>query len=702
MAEKTSVVKKHLRPKARLFTILGQQLISNEVIAVIELVKNSYDADASKVSIRLDNIRDKQEGKIEIVDDGTGMDGDTLARAWLEPATNFKTLSGKKELSPRFKRLPLGEKGVGRFATDKLGEQLEVVTRKSNNETESLLKLQSEWFEADKYLDEIDAEIISRTPAEIIQPPHGTIIRIGALRAVWKEKMVERLHFGLGRLLSPFADIGNFEIQLDCPDFPLLSGKITNPIYAKAPYKVKGRIDENGKIGFYYNEDDLRYDSLVEANPYFEVKENGRGSSKRGGDYRKPECGPFKVQFYVWDLDIAGLKRAEMDKVAKDLLKQTSGVSIYRNGFRIMPYGEMGDDWLDLNQRRVNNPTLNLSKNQIIGFVEITQEENPKLQDKTNREGLIEEGDAFSDLRALTVAALSLVEVRRYSSRTAARKKRTIAEDIVIHRINEGRAHFTGSAAQHVFDAIQNAYLEKKKEFETNRELLIQLAGIGLTAERLTHEFQRTTISLQKEVRDIKNELRASKYEGPLTQMTEAAASHIEVLQSILATMEPLYYTQRKKTQPLNIRAVVEDVVRLFKRGIDEASIQVSIKAEAEIVVQMNRGHLLQLFSNLLDNSIYWLSTRKIDEPRILVVIGREKDTVLFSDNGPGIQDEYKDLVFEPFFTTKADGRGLGLYIVRDILLSYKWDVTVEPKSKLLPGATFKLRFNQSTNTSNA
>src|SRR5260221_12796042 len=121
----------NFKPRARLLLQLGDQLIKNESIALIELVKNSYDADAKNVDIYMENVDDPDNGIIIIEDDGFGMDAKTVEDVWMEPGSDFKSEQFlKREATPRFNRLPIGEKGIGRFGVHKLGNQIEMTSKK--------------------------------------------------------------------------------------------------------------------------------------------------------------------------------------------------------------------------------------------------------------------------------------------------------------------------------------------------------------------------------------------------------------------------------------------------------------------------------------------------------------------------------------------------------------------------------------------
>jgi len=160
---------------------LGDELISNEVIAIVELVKNSYDADAMKVEVTLENVTDIENGRILISDNGIGMSLDTVLNAWLQPGTEIKKkLRERNERSKIFRRTILGEKGVGRFAAQKLGSLISLTTRSKDDEMETIVEINWKKFEEDRLLSEVKVAWIQTEP-KIFRKNTGTLIEINFL-----------------------------------------------------------------------------------------------------------------------------------------------------------------------------------------------------------------------------------------------------------------------------------------------------------------------------------------------------------------------------------------------------------------------------------------------------------------------------------------------------------------------------------------
>ncbi len=348
------------RPRARLLHILGYELITDEATALTELVKNSYDADAEEVQVILTDVLSKEKGSIEVRDDGHGMVLEKIRSAWMEPAKDNKVgKSGFVSRTVKFNRLPLGEKGVGRFSADKLGLKLEIITRscdfdpktkkvKNLSPVEVVVVIEGSKFLENDYLDQVECEYWTQAPSEFKGDDHGVLLRISQLREDWSKETIEKIRLSLARLSSPLESAKDFEVLLTCNDFPDLSSKIENPLLKIAPYTLDAKINENGLMIYTLNGKEEGQKDLRVGKKRFE---NSKNVYKR-----VPVCGPFEIKLFAYDRDRTKLKKYGMDQQKLNLLGLLCGVSIYRDNFRVLPYGEQGNDWLNFDRRRVQNP----------------------------------------------------------------------------------------------------------------------------------------------------------------------------------------------------------------------------------------------------------------------------------------------------------------------------------------------------------
>lgn len=435
-----------LRPKARILRTLGAELISSDKVALVELVKNAYDADASVVCVEFKGPLVVGQGAITVWDDGHAMDEATLESAWLDIGTNIKK---QRTRSVKGRRV-LGEKGIGRLAASRLGQRLELVTRTALSDIE--LTLDIDWSEFDNdemYLDEVQIGWNSGTPiaysergpaAKIFEfcfqdgwnRGRGTSICMSGLTKTWDRESILELRTALTRLIRPkpaqlpfdrhgktVPPAAEFRIYLTfdekAREFAEYAGEISAPEDLALPhYKVSGCVEADGTGSVIYEQLNPPYSS-VESDCVMWHYDS------------QPRCGAFSFELSVWDRDrqalqdslalINGTKASSSQlKVFRETLDDVAGVSIYRDGFRVFPFGEHGNDWLGLDLRRVQNPTMRVSNNQIIGSVFVTADGNPDLQDQSNREGFLA-SPAYADLIKLVLAALGRLEKNRYDAR---------------------------------------------------------------------------------------------------------------------------------------------------------------------------------------------------------------------------------------------------------------------------------------------
>ncbi|HEX9132692.1 MAG TPA: sensor histidine kinase, partial [Ktedonobacteraceae bacterium] len=590
-------------------------------------------------------------------------------------------------------RIQLGEKGVGRFAADKLGSELELITRQDGADEEIVLRVSWHHFDQDKYLDEVENIWFTREPQEFPDKSHGTLLIIRSLRAAWNHEMVVRLNNGLSRLVSPSTTSTDFVIETKCPEYPFASGRVINRLLETAPYRLTGSIDRNGIL----NIRDSR-ERIIDLRP-----DCHKHFLDAQGEYRLPLCGPFSISMNVWDLEPLTRKGHGIDRALREAIKASSGVSIYRDGFRIWPYGERDDDWLELNQRRVNNPTLRISNNQIIGFVEITHRDNPDLRDRTSREGLIDT-PAFFDLKALVLAALSELETERFAFRREllpVRLESDVEEqDALLWYLQQVREKAgdknKGQGLKADLQEIEHLHRQRIEQERKRYNQVARLAGIGMAAELLTDAFSREVANAVTILQALQGESR-SITDSNFRQMIEALSIRMEMINEKLDLMGPLYRTSLQENELVDIRGAVYDVISILNHQVFESRTKVSFTCEKILTVRINRGHLMQAIMILLENAL--ASMKEVDTPdpciEVRIAVEKGNSCLLITDSGPGIPPHLHRLIFEPYFSTRKAGRGLGLHVAKDILAGYNSSLELVSGKFSLPGACFEVRFDQ-------
>lgn len=737
-----------LRPRARLLRTLGEELISNEIVAIIELVKNAYDADATRVLIQFKGILKVGKGSIEVIDNGHGMGLETVQSVWMEPATPSKR--GKARRTEKYKRRFLGEKGIGRFASSRLADELEVISRRIGEKTEVYGIFDWRQFEDErKYLDEIVILWEERTPKEIIpggaidhlwsseEMPSvhlrgfGTMMRMNGLKQDWELKHFSDIRRALARLVSPKftrkkiddKDPG-FEVELLLPDeFAQYSSKVEPPPILKHPhYLVSGSVKADGTFSLNYKILADGIDKFVKgqlvciknSSGHYElrdIKDSEFEEKEIPIETRLLECGPLDIELRVWDRDELGNVVQKTQSTIQDVRKDldaVAGINIYRDGFRVLPYGEPNDDWLRLDLRRVQNPTLRLSNNQIYGEVHISADANVKLKDQSNREG-IDENQALQDLRAVMTEILSRLEMLRYTSRPRA----SLKSEKPVGGI------FSGFDFQPLVDYVSKKLPqdEKARELVQNTDRLFsshlkeiqtvlgryqRLATLGQLIDHVLHESRQPIASINSEAELGLEDIRlARQFENPLISKMNGRFSVIRKQGDILAIafkrMEPFGGRRRGRPSQLYLEEIIQDAFGVFKDEISRLKVRVKLPKN-QTLVRVDPAELQEVIINLLQNSLYWLEQKNESKREVAVNVERKNPdevNVLFSDSGPGISNENRELIFEPYFSTKSDGIGLGLSIAGEIVSDYYNGSLELLENGPLKGANFLIRLRK-------
>ncbi|HEY3318950.1 MAG TPA: ATP-binding protein [Planctomycetota bacterium] len=728
-----------LRPRARLLRTLGEELISSEVVAVLELVKNAYDADATRVKVRFVGPLELGEGYIEVIDNGVGMKLETARTVWMEPATKSKR--GELRRSPKFKRRYLGEKGIGRFASSRLANVLEVISRCENTAKEVYAIFDWRQFEnEDKYLDEIlilweERDPIDIKPDGLIQLlwkdakrkpllnrlKNGTILRMSGLKQKWNSKQFEELRRGLARLVSPVAadsDIETFEIDLDLPpEFAEFSSKVEPPPILNHPhYTVSGTVSEDGSFEFIYrifaegteSRFHGRFVRLKDKSGRLKFRALDLESTKEENwpqDFKTMVCGPLKIELKVWDRDELGnvvqMTRSTTSDVRRDL-DSIAGINIYRDNFRVLPYGEPRDDWLRLDMRRVQNPTMRLSNNQIYGIVQISADNNPRLRDQSNREGL-DENEALDDLRCVVTEVLGHLEPMRWTARPRASAKTgrpvgglfagfdfsPVAEFLE-------RKLPADTEAKALLGKTEASFGSQLKEIQTVLARYQRLATLGQLIDHVLHEGRQPIASIKNETElglaDV------AKTPVPCREVADKFGKRLTIVQNngnVLATafarMEPFGGRKRGRPAQFYLEQLIKDAFEMFRDVITQLDVRTMLP-DTQTLVRVDYAEMQEIIVNLLQNSLYWLEQTNEVKRAIAVNVerkGPDHVDITFSDSGPGIPSENRSLIFEPYFSTKPDGVGLGLSIAGEIATDYYGGALELLDTGPLKGATF-------------
>lgn len=688
------------KPRAKIIQVIGQELISNDVIALVELIKNSYDADSTEIEIELNNIF-HDSGEIIIKDNGLGMSYEKVTTVWLEPATPDKKSKGNPKYSYCFQRRLLGEKGIGRFAAHRLGDNIELSTRARSScdskpfDYETKVKINWNSFTEEKYLDEVPINVTKNDQPKVFSNSSGTLIKISNIHP-WKNiKAVKDAVLKIKGLESPVSpkkikhhkeensvDPG-IKIHITSDDIKLnkeLSElKSLSDVLQTAFYKFNALVDADGKILYTYSFDRVDYQDIKRGSendePMFDSLLNYNVDwFEEHPLNERTTPGSFEISFFAWDLDTSALKVAGLSDYYKNIIKPNTGVRVYRDNFRVWPYGEQDNDWLEMDLARLNSPKeRSVSRNQVFGIIHLSSINNPMLKDQSNREGLIV-NEQYEQFYSLVNAALSLFAKERKVDKlkidTVSKVKRP--SDIVTESIDKLRSQMENNNHVTLYkqqvDKIQESYHEKINDV---LERYMMAAAIGISYSIPIHEMKLRLTSIKHVIEDIeRNAILEDKYLRELSKQLNDTEDIIKAVSSIMS---------RQKLQKVNLFKIANNAKVLKEFDLIKHGIEIEIDGNKNIEVEVVPGLVNTAVLNIVDNAIYWLRSKKLElrqnreifQPLIKINIGidnEKRPTMTIKDNGNGFTDPF-ELLIEPYYSRKTDGLGLGLYLVNEIMI---------------------------------
>lgn len=745
-----------IKPYARLLTMLGDQLIKNEQIAVIELIKNSYDADADWVKVSFDNFGNNwkvlPESTITIDDNGCGMTDKIIEMSWMNPATPNKVGAKCSKIK---KRIIQGEKGIGRYAMLKLGKTIQMTTRPIGGEKEYSLCLDFNEYdenflvedkESDKksglFLDALKFKLQETDPIiyigqEVVinglkfsddNNAHGTRLVISNLRGSWSQKKVENIKESFVRFGNVFDEIieedkpkkekDHFEIGLYCGDEVLTGDDTKNSRFLKNLFDEKAVIritngsynsstqilsfEENGvPKSLNINGETIRGQRVFKDR--FERRDEN-GKKIKNVPFKKVEdFGNFEFDFYIFDFNAKLPSKYTIIEEAKNEIRKHR-VYLLRDGIRVLPYGEDTDDWLQIDMMRGTISAGSFfSNDQLVGRVRITKQGNTHLKDKTNREGLIEDGDFTEDFICVIQSFLSYLRTQTYKIYLDNNKKKAVIEETktkkVERDITELKTYFKDNKrATDLITRLERTYKTEHSMLLTRVQQTESLAAVGLSVETASHDimlmYNRGIESLGRLIKvSASPQFDVSTLQGEL----EKLFGIFTFVQNQLKDMQKLFVSSKQSRKNFRVKEMIEKIVNIYSTRLGDGSIKCNIEEfGSPVMAKCTMADVLQVLINLMDNAIYWLGTIDREDKEILVTLDGNSNSMIFSDNGPGIKNEDKEYIFDPFFSGKGTaGRGLGLYIVNSILKNNEYSIYLADvkKERILCGANFVVSF---------
>jgi signal transduction histidine kinase len=690
------------------FAALGADLITNDIVAVIELVKNAYDAFAKNVWLRFDEDKDCNKF-IDIEDDGFGMNRDTIENVWSLVATPFKhdnpyAVFGEK------KRRVSGEKGLGRLSVARLGSYLEMFTKTAN---EPCWKVEVNWgdISSANSMENCYLSCVKYDKA-ILSGKTGTLIRISNLRSEWNDGMVTDLKENLARLISPFDKTGDFLIHLEDATSDVYKPiQIESPKFLANPkYCIEGTFNKKGKLiaSYQFNafdrhshramDSEMSWSQIVQA-----AKERGEDISQLSKE--KASCGPFKYEIRAWDIgsdDVSEI--SETFDIGKSLIRKAirahKGISIYRDGILVLPKSENAKDWLGLDLRRVSKVGTRVSTNQIVGHVSISADENPRINDTSDRERLADTKEV-KDFEAILKAAIGFLENERDADRIRPEREKPLddlfqelsAEKLLADVTSIAEEGASAAEAIPILQEFNKSLTTARNTIQKRFVFYSRMATVGTIAQMLIHEIRNRTTIFGSFLRLVKEKFHP--FPDDVNKSFSSADKAVDSLESLADTFAPLANRSfRRKKRESNLKESIQESLKLQGKVIDKMNIAIHIARGIDIDVAVDPGELDAILLNLISNAVYWLAETEDGKRRLefkaYTTEDGERVKVSVDDSGPGIRDDIVEKVFWPGVTRKPDGIGMGLTVASELVSEYGGQMKVIHPGTL-GGASFIL-----------
>ena len=730
---------------ARTARLIGRENVSNAESAIIELVKNTYDADSSYCCVAIDSKNDC----MYIIDNGEGMSEAAIVNHWMLIGTQNKL----DDFESQRGRIKSGAKGIGRFALDRLGENCTLYS--SPRDGGKKLKWVVNWSVFDEQgsdtIDKITAELsyeefshqdlVREILGDGISTPHnldgGVIIKISGLRDSWGKEELKDLYSNLETTIPPKEEAFNLYLySLEDRGF----GEVLPALCDDFDFKLDATV-ENGEIKVTIHRHEYSVDGIPddffkgEVFPYDkQTFENGFYDKRLSLNSLIPGfvdekgyfegMGGFTLSLYFMKL---ATSKADSEKYhyndfdnkrRKEWLESFGGIKIFRDNFRVRPYGEPDGgawDWLQLSSRHASSPAAvkrykayRVRPQNIAGSIHISRLTNLKFEDKSSREGM-QESPEFRLFRNIVIECIRILEDDR--SYIASKLDKIYVEKNNIERIRKQAEQRSRELAKKIGKKKENEYTweeklavsveAQKEEIQSLKEeqrLLRAFASIGLTTTSFAHELSSLDRRLVNRFDQIENLLRPyvsrnecdslTVYLNPFVLMDENKEEDKKVKQWLEYTLESVRKDKRKRSN-INLQDYFSKYKNSWNFTLQQRLVEMSVafqdKEHGRSFIRAFEIDLDTIFNNLLMNSIDAfmrnVDPRKSGDRTIHISLSSHAKSLVVSykDNGPGLSQDISnpDDIFAPLFTTKKDkygadkGTGLGMWLVKNIADDY-------------------------------
>ena len=665
---------------------LGEELNPTLEHGVIELVKNSRDADARNCEVRLSDVT-TPGGAIFVSDDGDGMTADELIDSFLLLGRSSKVDRGVT----RRGRVLAGSKGLGRLAALRAGQRAVIQTR-PHSEPDLEHRMVLKWSDFDNVDAVEDVEIKIKTRHRKPSAANGTDISILGLTGRLGRREVKRLARALLLLSDPFDDDPyDFGTRLATQEFDDLEALVRKKYFDAAEFRLEAHVGDDGRATATLS--DWKGEALYEAD-HSKLR-------RRSEPYQCPPA-RFELWAFIVNKQTFESRNATLGEV-REWLTEFGGVMLYVNGIRVPPYGDPGNDWLRLDRRRVQNPELRPSTNTSIGRIRVDNDVGA-FTEKTDRSGVIE-NPAFADLRQMATDALEWMARERIRAREARRQQlrvRTASTESKLRgRVQKQLTRLAeetpaAAEAKTLFESYADAQEQAQQTMREEVQLYRTLSTAGIAAATFAHEYasgplkviRRSVATLRRHLKGILNPI-PSKIAEPIGLVESSTATLRTFTDGTLSLVD----RDKRRVGRIELHKAVSQVADTYAPFIRErnATLQLEL-CDANPYLRSSEAAIESIVVNLLTNALNAVAESKEPSRTIRLTTEASDDLLVLtvSDNGPGVQHFSTDDIWLPGVTSRPGGSGLGLTIVKDTALDLDGTVNAIANGPL-GGAAFEI-----------
>lgn len=694
------------------FRLIGRELITDRITALFELVKNCYDANATRVDVVFENVsydnavvddttkevRVNPGSKVVIEDNGYGMSFEDIRDKWMVIGTASKRTS---PFFPRpFGRRCVGEKGIGRFAVDKLGDKVNIVTKKE--EDDRWLNVEIDW---NSYFNEVSPDerehirlftdienkydYLDRNEGSGVS---GTKLIVSSVREFWSKDDISRFYKEANKIVSPYTLLNPpFKIYITAREY----GWVEKPV-------------EPDKIDFATEEAEITYRDGIQETLYFD-KDKGC-IAKKDGPLRI--FGGISLKIFYFDENA----RRNYYRKYKDVNNRIDGIKIYRDGIIATPFAEAEAnpdrkrDILGIDKRLWQDIFNRISTREIIGILDITKDGNPKIIDATNRQDFIDNREyrelkefILEQLRAFEELKIYKRELKRASVsdelKTAKENVDTFAHSV--NRVIETNPDLKKDLQPLVEQAtkagtsVKKAIEEQKKaekEYIRKENMYLSIMSLQEYAIHIAHAVRTSLGKIQRKAEFFDKYYPDPEEEEYFKLYAKEIYQEMLVLNQVIDFMLS-YSKSGLNFEDLNLNELVSGLFKSYETSLKAENIRSVVEIPDNLRINTNRQFFMDILQNMISNSVKALKGVPDKTIKCSGYIS-ENDLILsMSDNGIGIPLEKREWVFGVFNTTTAEsgGAGIGLYVVKTRVESLKGKVEVVDSEFGKVGTTIKI-----------